>query len=42
VLADRRFAVRAGEFAAWSAGHDGGATAAVALERFAARSVGAD
>jgi UDP:flavonoid glycosyltransferase YjiC (YdhE family) len=40
VLADRRFAVRAGELAAWSAQNDGGATAAAALERFAARSVG--
>jgi UDP:flavonoid glycosyltransferase YjiC (YdhE family) len=37
LLAERRYAERAGELAAWSTAHDGGATAAVALERFAAR-----
>jgi UDP:flavonoid glycosyltransferase YjiC (YdhE family) len=37
LLADERFAGRAAELAAWSASHDGGATASLALERFAAR-----
>lgn len=37
LLADPEVAVRAGELASWSAAHDGGATAAAALERFAAR-----
>jgi UDP:flavonoid glycosyltransferase YjiC (YdhE family) len=37
LLAEPRFAERAGELAAWSAAHDGGATAAAALERLAAR-----
>jgi UDP:flavonoid glycosyltransferase YjiC (YdhE family) len=38
LLAEPRFTARAGELATWSAAHDGGATAAAALERFAARS----
>jgi UDP:flavonoid glycosyltransferase YjiC (YdhE family) len=37
LLSDDRIAARAGELAAWSAAHDGGATAALALERFADR-----
>ena len=37
LLADPGIAARAGELASWSAAHDGGATAAAALERFAAR-----
>jgi UDP:flavonoid glycosyltransferase YjiC (YdhE family) len=36
LLADPGIAARAGELAAWSAAHDGGATAAAALETFAA------
>jgi UDP:flavonoid glycosyltransferase YjiC (YdhE family) len=36
LLADPAIAARAGELAAWSAAHDGGATAAAALEAFAA------
>ena len=36
-LAERSIAARAAEIAAWSARHDGGATAAEALEQFAAR-----
>lgn len=40
LLAEPRYAERAGELAAWSAAHDGGATAAAALERFVARSAG--
>jgi UDP:flavonoid glycosyltransferase YjiC (YdhE family) len=35
LLAEPRFTTRAGELAAWSTVHDGGATAAVALEAFA-------
>lgn len=35
LLADDRYAARARELAAWSAAHDGGATAAAALESFA-------
>jgi UDP:flavonoid glycosyltransferase YjiC (YdhE family) len=38
LLGEERLAARARELAAWSAGHDGGATAAAALEDFAARS----
>jgi UDP:flavonoid glycosyltransferase YjiC (YdhE family) len=38
LLAEPRFATRAGELATWSAAHDGGATAATALEDFVARS----
>jgi UDP:flavonoid glycosyltransferase YjiC (YdhE family) len=38
LLAEPRLARRAGELAAWAARHDGGATAAEALEQFAARS----
>jgi UDP:flavonoid glycosyltransferase YjiC (YdhE family) len=37
-LGDPGYARRAGELASWSASHDGGATAAAALERFAATS----
>jgi UDP:flavonoid glycosyltransferase YjiC (YdhE family) len=37
LLAEPRYAARAGELAAWAAANDGGATAARALERFAAR-----
>ncbi len=37
LLADDGIAARAGELAEWSAAHDGGATASLALERFAAR-----
>lgn len=36
-VGEPRFAARAGELATWAAAHDGGATAAAALERFAAR-----
>jgi UDP:flavonoid glycosyltransferase YjiC (YdhE family) len=39
LLADPGIAARAGELGAWSAEHDGGAAAALALEDFAARSV---
>jgi UDP:flavonoid glycosyltransferase YjiC (YdhE family) len=39
LLGERRFSERAAELAAWSAGHDGGAMAAAALEEFATRSV---
>jgi UDP:flavonoid glycosyltransferase YjiC (YdhE family) len=38
LLAEPRYGLRAGELEAWAAEHDGGATAAQALERFAARS----
>ena len=41
VLADDRFARRAGELASWAAAHDGAATAARLVERFAARKSGA-
>ncbi len=37
LLAEPCYRARAGELAAWAAAHDGGATAAAALERFAAR-----
>lgn len=37
LLAEAGYARRAGELAAWAAEHDGGATAAAALERLAAR-----
>lgn len=37
VLADERISARAAELAAWSAAHDGGTAASLALERFAER-----
>ena len=40
LLAEPAIAARAGELAAWSAAHDGGATAAAALEAFAAERSG--
>lgn len=41
LLGEQRFSERAGELAAWSARHDGGAMAAAALEELAGRSVSA-